>query len=114
MESAILQKVQTIIKAHLDDDSFSVEKLSRKVAISKPELYRKLMANSGQSAHQIIQDIRLSEAKNLLKDRGLSIATVAYSTGFSDPSYFSKVFRKVFGMKPTEYRSQFLKKYLRN
>ncbi len=104
METTILQKVQSIIQAHLDDDSFSVEKLSRKAAVSKPQLYRKLMATSGHSAHHIIRDMRLAKAKALLDNLNLSISAVAFESGYSDPDYFSKVFKKIFGMNPSDYR----------
>ena len=106
MERDLIVEIKSIIETNFDDDCFSVEKLSRKAAISKPQLYRRLMASTGQSAHQIIQDMRLSKAKILLNDRELSIATVAFSIGFSDPNYFSKVFKKEFDMNPTEYRAQ--------
>ncbi len=104
MENPTLYRVKNIIQAHLHDDQFSVESLSRKAAISKPQLYRKLMADCGQSANHLIRDMRVEKAKILLRDKDMSIAEVAFSTGFSDPDYFGKVFKKVVGMRPSEYK----------
>ena len=105
MEPSILFHVKNIIQAHLADDQFSVEALSRKAAISKPQLYRKLMADCGQSANHLIRDMRVEKAKTLLKDKDITIAEVAFATGFSDPDYFGKVFKKVVGMRPTEFKN---------
>ena len=106
METDFVLEIKSIIETNYDDDCFSVDKLSKQAAISKPQLYRKLMASTGRSAHQFIQDMRLAKAEMLLKDTGLPITEVAFSIGFSDPHYFSKVFKKNFGLKPTAYRAR--------
>ncbi|MCB9035478.1 MAG: helix-turn-helix transcriptional regulator [Lewinellaceae bacterium] len=72
--------------------------------MSHSQLHRKLTALTGLSANRFIRFIRLSKARILLKDPGLSIAEVAYDTGFTDPVYFSRVFKKEFGMTPTSFR----------
>ncbi len=108
MENEVLHRVKSIINAHLDDDQFSVDDLSREAAISKPQLYRKLMAGCGQSANHIIRDLRIEKAKDLLKEQNKTVVDIAFSTGFSDPDYFRKVFKKVTGVRPMEFQSNFL------
>ncbi|MCB0589459.1 MAG: DNA-binding response regulator, partial [Phaeodactylibacter sp.] len=101
-----LDKIRAIIEAHLNDSSFSVGQLCQEAGMSHSQLHRKLSALTGQSATYFIRFLRLQHAKALLNDPELTVAAVAFDTGFSDPDYFSKVFRKEFGKTPSEYREQ--------
>lgn len=51
-----------------------------------------------------LTDLRMKRAKEFLTETGLSIKAVSYETGYSDPNYFSKIFKKHTGLTPTEYR----------
>ena len=53
-----------------------------------------------------INEVRLQNAKRLLRSTGMSITEIAYAVGFSDSNYFSSVFKKHTGMTPGEYRSK--------
>ena len=103
-ENAFIQKVRSIIQTHLDDATFGVDQLCHKIAMSNSQLYRKLKAQIGLSAHELLQSIRLSHAKSLLKSTDDTISQIAYQCGFNDPEYFSKVFKKEMGCSPTEFR----------
>ena len=100
----MIEEIKSIIEQHLDDNRFSVEILSQKAAMSKPQLYRKLKSEAGVSAGQLITRLRVHKAKKMLEESDQQIASIAYQTGFSDPDYFSKVFKKEVGMNPSEYR----------
>jgi signal transduction histidine kinase/DNA-binding response OmpR family regulator/ligand-binding sensor domain-containing protein len=104
-ENAFVLKIRTIVETHLTDSQFDVERLCREAAMSNSNLHRKLSALTGYSANRFIRFIRLSHAKNLLKQPGLTIATVAYDCGFSDPVYFTRAFRQEFGVAPSEWRN---------
>ncbi len=102
-----MEAIKTIVESHLGDSHFTVRKLCREAGISHPQLHRKLKARTGLSPVQYIRHIRLKHARRLLlSDSSLSIADIAYDTGFSDPDYFSKVFRREFGCTPSEFREQ--------
>ncbi len=105
-EDAFVQRVRDIVFAHLDDYEFSVQLLCREIGLSHSQLHRKLTALTGLSANRFIRAIRLKQAKELLRDERLSITAVAFDTGFSDPDYFGRVFRKAYGLTPSEYRSR--------
>ena len=107
-----MKNIESIVEAHLADSHFSVEKLCREAGVSHPQLYRKLKRGTGMSAVKFIRHIRLKHAKKLLEDTELAINEVAYDTGFSDPDYFSKVFRKETGHTPSEYRTIRQNEYL--
>ncbi len=98
-----LKKVTELIMEHLGDADFSVEKLSRLLATSRPVLFRKFKAVSGEAPQQYIQKIRLRKSVELLKQGQLNINEIAYECGFNDPKYFSTVFKAQFGKTPSEY-----------
>ena len=86
--------------------SFTVEALCKEVCLSHAQLYRKLSALTGLSANKFIRSIRLNKAKSLLLDPEMTITAVAFDSGFSDPSYFGKVFKQEFGLTPLEWRER--------
>ena len=104
-ENEFIQKVQRVIFDHLDDSMFSVGQLCHAMVMSNSQLYRKLKAHTGLSAHDLIQSVRLSHAQILLKKTEDTIVSIAYTCGFNDPEYFSRVFKKEFGLSPSDYRN---------
>jgi AraC-like DNA-binding protein len=64
-----------------------------------------MTALTGESVGKFVRSIRLSKAKELLKNSELTISEIAYETGFSEPGYFTKTFSKEFNMTPSEYRA---------
>jgi AraC-like DNA-binding protein len=58
---------------------------------------------TGQTVHEFIKKVRLKRAVQLLEKRKMKITEIAYSVGFSDLNYFSRCFRKEFGVAPSEY-----------
>jgi signal transduction histidine kinase/DNA-binding response OmpR family regulator len=108
-EDLFLQKLVTLVEEHIDDVDFGVPVLLKKAGMSQTVLYRKLKALTNMSIADFIKSVRLKKAAELLKQAGndASIAEVAYRVGFSDRKYFSKEFRKQFGVSPTEYIESF-------
>ena len=104
MEHEFVQLIRSAIEKHLADHQFGVDMLCREVSMSHSQLHRKLTALTGYSANKFIRHIRLNRAKNLLKESGEPISIVAYDTGFKDPDYFGRAFKKKFGQTPTEYK----------
>jgi AraC-like DNA-binding protein len=89
------------IEDQLNSGSPSVEKLSKQMGVSRPQLYRKIKALSGSSPREFIEYLRLSNAPGLIKTGNGNISEVAYQLGFSHPSIFSRQFKKRFGMSPS-------------
>ena len=106
MEDFFVKKVRMTIEAHLDDLDFNVEQLCQEVHMSTSQLYRKMEALTGLSANKFIRSLRMEKAKQLLQERERSITAVAFDSGFGDPAYFARVFKKEFGMTPQEWRSK--------
>jgi len=102
VDEKFLQRLMDVVEASIDDSDFNVSVLCKKTGISRPQLYRKLQALTGQSVHEFIRTVRLKRAAQLLETGKLSIAEVAYRVGFNDPHYFSRCFKKQFGISPSK------------
>lgn len=85
------------------DTNLKVEDLNKPVGCSKSQLYRKLMSLTGKSPNTFIREYRLNEALALLNKKNRNVSEIAFETGFSSPSYFSKCFQKKFGYLPSAY-----------
>lgn len=90
------------------DDNFD-KKITAKdicdyVCCSKSTLFSNFKKSYGIAVNEYVNSKRLSKARLLLREGNESIATVSVDCGFSDQSYFSKVFSAKYGMTPTEYR----------
>jgi len=99
-----LDKAFRLINDNLDNAEFDVPQFCQSMNTSKTLLYSKLKALTGQSATEFVRNIRLKEAKKLLLINGnqYTIAEISYKVGFNDPLYFSRCFRKYFGIPPSE------------
>ncbi len=84
------------------DNPLTIKELSRKVAMNECYLKKGFKALTGKTIHEYTQDLRISKAKEMLKQQGLSVSDVANTLGFSSISHFSTAFKKATGMKPCE------------
>ena len=103
-EERFMQNVQTVIETHLGDAEYSIEDLSRDLNMSRASLHRKVKAVSGMTPTELMRVQRLNRASELLKEGRLNVNEVAYAVGFSTPSYFTQLFKKQFGVLPTQYK----------
>jgi len=105
-DEKFLTKTITIIEEHINNFDFDVSQLTDKMAVSRVQLFRKLKALTDQSPSEFIRTIRLKRAAQLL-DKGFgNIAEVTYQVGFNNLSYFSKCFRELFGLSPSDFVKQ--------
>jgi AraC-like DNA-binding protein len=98
----------------MSDFSFSVEKLAEEINLSRTQLLRKLKALTGLSPNEFIKDLRLKKAADMIRQKADTITQVGYAVGFNDQSYFTKCFKKQFGITPTDYSAQFTNQVLGN
>lgn len=100
-----ITKVVTITENKMSDEGFSVDVLCRKVGLSRPQLYRKIVSLTGRSPIDLIREIRMEKAFNLLKSKSHNISEVALEVGYNNASYFAKCFSERFGLTPSEFVS---------
>ena len=103
-EDEFVHNIRSIIESNLDNYTFGSSELVKASMMSRTQLFLKLKALTGYSASQYIRLLRLQKAKNLLKTSSLNISEIAYTVGFGDPKYFSRVFSQEFGIPPTQFR----------
>jgi signal transduction histidine kinase/ligand-binding sensor domain-containing protein/DNA-binding response OmpR family regulator len=101
-----LKEITELIVDHMAEPEFSVEKLCSITAMSRSVLFRKFKALTSESPQHYINQLRLRKAVELLQDKSYNINEIAYSTGFSDPKYFSTAFKKHFGKSPRDYQKK--------
>ncbi|MGG8495833.1 hybrid sensor histidine kinase/response regulator transcription factor [Tenacibaculum sp. TC6] len=99
-----MEKALQCVKTHMHDENFGVPQLATSMNLSRVHLYRKMKNLTGVSPSKYIRKVKLDQAKHLLKEKELTIAEIAYKTGFKDPSYFTKVFIEEYGKAPSTYR----------
>lgn len=102
VEDVFLQKVYDIIEKRLDDETLNVEELAAELNMSRTSLHRKIKTLTNMTSGEIIKVYRLKKAVLLLQEN-YNISEVAYKTGFGSPSYFSKCFKEVYTVTPTQY-----------
>lgn len=108
-DTKLMQRVMDNIRKNLGDSEFNVEKLSQEVGISRVHLNRKLKELLNTSPSALIKSVRLKQAAFLLIENDVTVAEIAYSVGFSSPSYFTSNFTSYFGMTPKAFVSNYLK-----
>jgi AraC-like DNA-binding protein len=108
-DTQLMQRVMETIRKNLSDSDFNVETLSREVGISRVHLNRKLKELLGTSPSTLIRSVRLKQAAFLLIDNDVTVSEIAYSVGFSSPSYFTSNFTSYFGMTPKAFVANYLK-----
>ena len=99
-----LKEIYDHVKANLDDPGFDIIMLAERLHLSVSQLFRRIKALTCKSTAIYIRSIRLQVARELLRNTLLSIAEIAYKTGFNDPSYFTRCFCKEFGSPPGKMR----------
>lgn len=98
------------IKTHLSED-FSVEQFAASVNLSSSRFSHLFTKTVGISPYQYLTRLRLERAQAYLQDSTMSITEISDTIGFSDPLYFSRIFRKTYGLSPKAYRDSFRRKY---
>lgn len=103
------ERVMFLINENIANPDLSVEMIAAGVGISRVHLHRKLKELTNQSTRDLIRNIRLKQAATLLSSgKPVDTAEVAYATGFTHMSYFSFVFKEMYGMSPKAYLEKHL------
>ena len=95
-----------VIEEHLMYSDFKIDEFADEMNISKTVLHRKFKTLVGQTPNQFIRTIRLRKAVYLLNTTDLTIAEIAYLTGFNQSHYFIKCFREIYQDTPKNFRQK--------
>jgi DNA-binding response OmpR family regulator/anti-sigma regulatory factor (Ser/Thr protein kinase) len=118
-DEIFLESLVFNVNLRLDDADFKLEELADSLNMSYSRLYRKCQALTGSSLVDFVRLLRLKKGAILLTKYGYNISETAFKTGFNDPKYFSKCFKKYFKQTPGDFKKEaqkidvnaYLKKY---
>jgi YesN/AraC family two-component response regulator len=102
-DELLMERIMKAVNKNLSNSDFNVDMLTQEVGISRAQLHRKMKEMTGISTSEFIRNIRLEQAARLLKEQKINVTQVAYTVGFSNLAHFSTIFRKHFGVSPSEY-----------
>ena len=102
-DERIVEQLYASLEANWQDPDFDIEEYCQDVTMSKSQLYRKTVSLTGLSPNTLLMQFRLEKAKELMKQQRHSISQITFDAGFSSPSYFTKCFKKKYGLLPMAY-----------
>ncbi len=102
-DKKFISRVWHLTEANLSNSAFSAEDLERETGLSRANLYRKFKELLNKTPLEFIQQYRLNKSVELLQSGNYYVNEIAYQVGFSDPKYFSIVFKKYFGKNASEF-----------
>lgn len=105
-DDALMERIMGSINKHIADPDFNVEQLCDEVGISRSQLHRKMKEMTGVATSDFIRNLRLNQAAKLISEGKVNISQVAFSVGFNSTTHFSTVFKKHFGVSPSEYAAK--------
>ena len=103
-DEQFLESIIDIINERITDVDFTMEGLAELVCLSRSSLHRKIKALTELSPADFVRLIRLKKAAEIIQSGNYSVSEVCYLVGIHSPSYFTKIFRKQFGMTPKDFR----------
>lgn len=98
-----LKEVIACIEKNIDNSEYTIDSLSTDIVMSRMSLYRKMKSLTGQTPADFIRTVRLKTAAKLLKEKKCTVSEACYRTGFASPQNFSKHFKEMFGVLPSQY-----------
>ena len=98
--------LKEVFLRNMSNPELKMDDLGDELGMSRVQLYRKVKALTGISPVELLREMRLQRAYNLVNTTTKSISEIAYEVGFHTPSYFSNCFKKQYGQYPTELREK--------
>jgi AraC-like DNA-binding protein len=102
-DETLMESLYNVLEENWQDPDFTAAQFCLRMAMSKSQLYRKTIALWGLPPNQLLKEFRLDKARELLKKHNNNIAQTTFDSGFTSPSYFTKCFKKKFGLLPANY-----------
>ncbi len=105
IDKEFLDKAQKAVLSNLENPNYDVKAFSRDLALGRTNLFSKIKGITGQTPNGFINHMRINiAAQRMIQEPDRSISEIANTCGFTNPHYFSRVFKKQFKQSPKEYR----------
>ena len=103
-DEQLMERIMKVINDNISNPELNVETIASQVGLSRVHVHRKMKELTNQSTRDFIKNTRLKQAALLLQEKNLGISDVAYATGFTTLSYFSALFKGIYGVTPKEFK----------
>lgn len=105
LDQQFLRDMVLAIERNISNVGFTVVDLARELGVSRSQLFKRVQMVTEKSPLEVIREIRLQHAAQLLGKSQLSVSEIAYQVGFNNPKYFARYFRELYQVLPSEYAS---------
>ncbi len=105
LDKEFMRKMVNFIKENLASQDMDIDKLAVEMSLSRSTFYRKVKTLTGLSPKEFVKNIKLKHGYELLRTTDMSVADVAYASGFTNAKYFSMCFKTEFGVSPRQRRN---------
>lgn len=102
-DEAILKALFAQLEENWQNADFDIDDYCQAMAMSKSQLYRKAISLTGFSPNILLKEFRLEKAKELMRKQQYPVSQITFEAGFTSPSYFTKCFKKKYGVLPMAY-----------
>ena len=96
-------KLQRIMEQQIGNAEFTIDEFASMMGLGRTIFYRKTRGVTGYAPNEYIRIVRMKKAAELLRENRYKVAEVSYQVGINDPFYFSKCFKRQFGVSPSAY-----------
>ena len=105
-DELFMQQVMQVMEEQMENSELTIEEFARLMNLGRSIFYQKLKSIIGLSPVDFIREIRIKRAVQLIDSGEYNFSQIAYMTGFNDPKYFGKCFKRQMGMTPSEYKEK--------
>ncbi len=106
LDIKLLNRIKEVVETNISNPDLDVSLFAQEVGMSKSILYEKLKILTGKTINDFISSIRLKKAAELILAGDLNLSEISMEVGYLDPNYFSKSFKKHFGVVPSKFNSE--------
>ncbi|CAA7600217.1 Homeodomain-like [Acididesulfobacillus acetoxydans] len=106
LEARMITRAKEFLENHLGED-LTLSDIAKRQFLSPCYFSRLFKQSTGQTVMEFLTALRMAKGKELLEKTNQPVSQVAGTVGYSDPNYFSRVFKRHFGMAPSEYRAKY-------
>ncbi|MGI6242653.1 MAG: ATP-binding protein [Prevotella sp.] len=106
LDEQLVKKATAYVDENISDSTITVETMAQHLGMSRVHLYKKMLSITGSTPSEFMRQIRMRRAEQLLRSSQFTVSEVAYKVGFNIPRYFSKYFKEMYGMNPSQYKKQ--------
>ena len=100
------EKIMKYVVDNMSNPELKIDDIANFMGMSRSVLYGRIKQSVGMTPIDFVRHIRIMKATEMLQNTNDTMGNIAYNVGFTDPKYFSKVFKKEMGIIPSEYRAR--------